>query len=325
MSFNIGLQIAVAVIGLLAVAWTVRKMRGRESTAARGSLGRIPVGRGDFPWQWALGAWLFASVGYVWMNHDLLPAFPLWIIASYALFITPLNSYVSARMVGLTGQAVTFPFLNQAVVLGSHYTRPRHLVAPLPLNDYGPNAQKFREIELTGTKFTSIVKLEVVMLPLILLMSFIYWGFLWHTSEIPSSQFPYVQRFWPLQANYQAIWTQINAAGGASWATHALKLNYIWMGSLLGAVLYGVTLVFRWPLLFFYGLIGGIGNFPHNTIPTFLGALLGRYYFARRFGAERWQMYAPVILAGFACGVGLIGMAAIALALISKTVNYLPF
>jgi hypothetical protein len=36
-------------------------------------------------------------------------------------------------------------------------------------------------------------------------------------------------------------------------------------------------------------------------------------------------MYAPVLFAGFACGMGLVGMAAIALALISKTVNYLPF
>ena len=36
-------------------------------------------------------------------------------------------------------------------------------------------------------------------------------------------------------------------------------------------------------------------------------------------------MYTPVLLAGFACGTGLIAMASIALALIAKSVNYLPF
>ena len=97
------------------------------------------------------------------------------------------------------------------------------------------------------------------------------------------------------------------------------------VGAAVALTLYGVTRLFNWPLLFFYGFLGGIGNLPHFTIPTFIGALLGRFYFAKRFGVERWSMYTPVLLAGFACGTGLIGMAAIALALISKTVSYLPF
>ena len=87
------------------------------------------------------------------------------------------------------------------------------------LNDYGPQAQRFREIELTGTKFTSILKLEAFMLPLILLFSFVYWGFLWHTNDIPSSQFPYAQKFWPLSVIQLSIWTQINSGNGATWAT----------------------------------------------------------------------------------------------------------
>jgi len=36
-------------------------------------------------------------------------------------------------------------------------------------------------------------------------------------------------------------------------------------------------------------------------------------------------MWAPVLLAGFSCGMGLIGMAAIALAIIGKSVSYLPY
>ena len=73
------------------------------------------------------------------------------------------------------------------------------------------------------------------------------------------------------------------------------------------------------------GMIAGTKAWPPHIISTFIGACLGRYYFVRRFGFERWTMYSPVLLAGFSCGAGLIAMASIALALIAKSVNYLPF
>lgn len=325
MSFGIGTQLAIAAIGLTSVIGTLVRSRGQENNARRGSLANVPAGRGDFPWVAAIGAWLLATIGYVILNHKLVPNFPFWIIVFYGLIWTPLNSYISARMIALTGSGVSFPFLSQAVVLRSGYTQPDIWFAPLPLNDYGGQAQKFREIELTGTKFTSILKLELFMLPLILIASFVYWQFLWHTSEIPSAQFTFAQKMWPQSAVQTAIWTQINAKGGANWALDALKPPLIGTGFALGLAIFGLIKLLNLPLLFFYGFIGGIGNIPHTAVPMFLGALLGRYYFARRFGMERWQMYTPVLLAGFSCGVGLIGMAAIALALISKTVNYLPF
>ncbi|MBM3277288.1 MAG: hypothetical protein FJY95_04305, partial [Candidatus Handelsmanbacteria bacterium] len=43
------------------------------------------------------------------------------------------------------------------------------------------------------------------------------------------------------------------------------------------------------------------------------------------FGEERWSSYAPILLAGYSCGVGLIGMTSIAVALISKAISQVVF
>ena len=45
----------------------------------------------------------------------------------------------------------------------------------------------------------------------------------------------------------------------------------------------------------------------------------------KRFGMRRWYMFNPVLAAGFACGVGLIGMGTVAIALVSKAVIVKPF
>lgn len=326
MSVGIGCQLAVAVIGFASVGAILFRSRAKENEVARGSLAKIPAGRGDFPIAAALGAWLLATLGFVALNHHLMPTFPIMIIAFYGLIWTPVNSYITARIIGLTGQpAGDVPFLNQAMVLSAHYQKPDIWFAPLPLNNYGGQTQRFRELELTGTKFTSIVKLEFFMLPLILLFSFVYWGFLWYTNDIPSSQFPYAQKIWPQYAVQTSIWSQINAPGGATWVKNAIKPDLIAWAGVASLIFYAFTRVINAPTLFFYGFVGNVTNLPHYTLPMFVGALLGRYYFAKVVGRERWQMYAPVLLAGYSCGMGLISMCAIALALISKTVSYLPY
>ena len=75
------------------------------------------------------------------------------------------------------------------------------------------------------------------------------------------------------------------------------------------------------PALLFYGAVGGLMVWPHQTIPMFFGAMLGRYYFARKFGEKKWRGYAPFLLAGYACGFSLIGMTSIAIVLIAKSIS----
>lgn len=113
--------------------------------------------------------------------------------------------------------------------------------------------------------------------------------------------------------------------GEVSWFAQAIRPTYIAGGAAGGLILYGIASLFKMPLLFYYGFMSGIRPVPCYTLPQLLGAWFGRRYMAKRYGIEQWQRYAPVLLAGFSCGTGLIGMASISLALIAKAVAKLPY
>jgi hypothetical protein len=326
MSVDIGLKIGVAIIGIgMAIAILRRYMMDRGRPAHRSFA--PPPGRGDFNWQLAIGAFFLCQAVYVFVGHELVPKFSLLVLLFFGFLYTPMMSYVSARLWGLAGRGVGLPYLKEAIFIKSGYKGIDIWFAPTALNDYGWAAQRFREVELTGTKFTSIFKAEAFMLPVLLLASFVFWAFFWYTSAIPSSQFPYAQMFWPLHVTYRVLW--MSATAGESEALKqflgAIRPVVIIPSAIGGVLLYLLMSAARVPVLFYYGLVGGVGDFIHASVPNLIGALLGKYYFAKRFGLHEWHRYAPVLLAGFSCGMGLIAMVAIAMGLITKSVSFLPF
>jgi hypothetical protein len=327
LSIGIGINIAVAVLGIALVIKALRA-NARNRHEQKFTLAPPVKGRGDIPIWIALGAWAFATGSYVIICRMLVPTFPVWLLLLFGFLWSPLNSYISARMQGITGRTVTVPYLKEASIVASGYQRVDIWYAPVPIMDHGQAAQRFREVELTGTKFTSLFKAEALMFLLLLPMSFFFWSFFWNGNPLPNAQFPYIQRFWPLQSQMAAVLQQINlprSHGEVSWFSAAVKPVYIVAGALGGLGIYGIFGFFKLPLLFFYGFAGGIGLFPANTVPQLAGAWYGRKFMARRYGEENWVRYAPVLLAGFSCGTGLISMISISLALIAKAVAKLPY
>jgi hypothetical protein len=55
-----------------------------------------------------------------------------------------------------------------------------------------------------------------------------------------------------------------------------------------------------------------------------IGALIG-IRLGKKYGQERWQAYAPILSAGFACGMGLIGMVSVAVTLMARAVTPLLY
>lgn len=327
LSVGIGVNLAIAILGIFLVFKAFKEAK-KFRNERRFSLAPPPPGRGDIPIWIALAAWLGSTACLVILCRWLVPNFPAWILIFFGFLWSPLNSYISARMIGLTGRGVGFPYLKEASVVTSGYQNVDIWYAPVPLADHGAVAQRFREVELTGTKLTSILYAEAAMFPIILITSFGFWAFFWNSTSLPSGAFPYAQKFWPIQAQMSSVLQQVNMPhpnGEVGWFAKAIKPSYIGLGTAGGLLTYGLFSLFKWPLLTFYGFAGGLGLYPANTIPQFLGAWFGRRYLAKRYGAENWARYAPVLLAGFSCGTGLVSLASISIALISKAVAKLPY
>ena len=105
----------------------------------------------------------------------------------------------------------------------------------------------------------------------------------------------------------------------------AIRGDYVSTGFTSSLAIYGVLWIAKMPSMWFYGIIAGIGNDPGIILPRLIGAVIGRFYMIKRFGLKRWFMFNPVLAAGFTCGVGLTGMAVVAISLVSKAVIVKPF
>ena len=501
MSFGIGTTIAIAIIGLYEVA---RGLIGAKA-ASGGSAPRTwepPSGRGDFPIWVAIGLYAVSAGGIILIASLLLEEFGrfVWFFLFFGFVFTPFQSFVNARLVGMVGQSVSIPYVREATIILSGYKGIDIWFMPFPLGNYGRQTQKFREIELTGTRFTSIIKAEVVMVPVMLFTSFLYASYIWKLAPIPSASYPFAQVMWRLRALQTCIWytgtlrsemavdesgtearwepsnlvadqwwywraravdpewvesrgkrgqagpwtdkqafytyfgegqphlvppmppralvsssanREVDAlgAGGSRqstgppvtalqpemdelpgirelvapavppgaleaavaeigivrtarpglraqsevplpagwqyyfladtdpnfsspwiqrstdepWLFRAIKPRIIGLGTTVALVSYIVLSLFGLPVLLVFGYVRALTTIPHWMVTEVIGALLARYYFSKKYGVKQWRTYAPVLAVGFACGMALMGMASISIALIQKSVSVLIF
>jgi hypothetical protein len=322
MSVSLGVGLPVMVLG---VFQTTKALMKRRDQRGEGTYIPTPEGRGDVPLWIAVGFWAVTSVAFVSVAHWLVPDFPLWIFITFAFIYTPFISYIGARMIGHAGMHVAFPPVAQAAYVLSGYKGIAVWWVGSQIHDFSSGAAKFREIELTKTTFTSYFAVEFIMFPITFVLSFAFWSVIWKLNPIPSSAYPFVMRMWPLQAYNACLW-QTATLQGHSTMLNAIKFDVIGWAAAGGGVLYYVVHALGGSPMWWYGMIGGLGAWPHQVIPTMTGALISRYYLANKFGGqEQWFKYAIVMNAGFACGIGLVGMAGVAVALINGAITQSPF
>lgn len=333
MSFNIGIALSIAVVGFYTL---YRGLKGFKKvvgeTGGKLDFKRLLVKnkeRGDISIWTSLGIYLFSTCSYIVICKLLVRDFPLWFFIGYGFIYTPIISYATARLEGMAGQAVNIPFVREAgFILAGRVSGYRGIdiwFAPIPVHNYGTATVGFRQIELTGTKLRSIIKTEFLVVPIILVASILFSHFIWSLSAVPSEAYPYANMFWDMSARQQLLMFS-STMGGESPFFDALNGGYVGLGLGMGLVLFVLLSALSLPTLLIYGLVRGLSQqYPQSLITEFVGAMLGRYYFARKFGRHWWRQYTVVLLAGYGCGVGLISAASVAVGMIAKSVTQLSY
>ncbi len=328
MSFGIGLGLAIAVVGIVHVFRSFRKSDLGPFRERFQALFKPPPGRGDFSIWLAIGIYIVSTLAYVALCSYLVPGFPWIFLVAYGFIYTPVIYYVSARMEGIAGQFVCLPMVREASFIAASkffgYVGIGIWYAPIPFHNYGKATQRWREIELTGTSFRSIIKAEILVVPVVLVASLLFSQYIWRLAPIPSSQYPYAQELWHLQA-LNTLLLQSATLEGDSPFFQALNVDYMALGLGLGVVTYCGLAALNLPIMLIYGVTRGLGqSTPHGIFLEIIGAFLGRYLFLKKYGVA-WRQYAPVLLAGFSCGMGLMGMLAMGFTLIMRSLRSLAY
>jgi len=106
--------------------------------------------------------------------------------------------------------------------------------------------------------------------------SLLFSQFIWRLAPIPSSQYPYAQELWHLQA-LNTLLMQTSTMEGNSMFYQALNGTTVFSGLSFGLLMYFVLSLFGLPILLIYGVVRGLGqSTPHGLILEVLGAFLGR-------------------------------------------------
>ena len=333
-SFAIGIGLAIAVAGF----WSVGRalMRAKRERAARAEQKAAagfgsPPGRGDIRPRWALTSYFITTSLYVTVSGFLLyltdgevfwPVIGVMLV--YAFIYTPLVAYVTARLEGIAGEVLNIPFVREAALILSGYRGVAVWFLPIPLYNYGQMTVMYRQCELTGTRFWSIWKSELLLMPIIVGGSLLFAHFIWGLGPIPSAQYLFAQEWWEVTAAQQSI-VFSSTLGGFTEFEQAFSGTYVLSGLVIGGIVFSGLAWAGAPVFLSYGLVRGMNQaLPFVVIPQFVGALIGRYYFRRRLGLK-WRQYVPVVFAGFSCGTGLIGTLGIGLTFVSKSVFTLPY
>ena len=305
-SFSVGVAIAIALMGFWSVfrAYTNARREARErgdNETAGEKLTDVPEGRGDIrPWI-IIAVYLLSTALYIGVSCWLLfitdgaVFMPLVLVMCiYAFFYTPLISYVTARLEGIAGEVLNIPFVREASFILSGYNGIAVWFLPIPLHNYGSMTVFYRSCELTGTKFWS--HLEVGNLPhpdhpdRIAGLCPLHLA----TRRHPRSQLPLrpgmvgghrraaiahflVHDGRPVQRVRAGPQRQLHRRGGRGRARVASSASR-------GSAPRRSSL---------YGVVKGLNQtLPFTIIPEFIGALIGRYYFQKKYGLQ-WRQYIP--------------------------------
>jgi len=170
--------------------------------------------------------------------------------------------------------------------------------------------------QMTETRFFDYVKTLLVLIPLTIVMGFIVMSLYQAMAPIPSFTFPATVNIWPelvLERNFIA--------------TNFLRLfkpELAVSAFIVLAVLTVASSVIRIPFFSPIALVLGFNTPPYFANALAIGYLIGAHLLQKKLKQDWWNQHKAVLLAGIACGYGIIATLTAVTTLISRALWYSP-
>jgi len=250
----------------------------------------------------------------------LVPGFPIYLFLLLTLPYAFIQGIIAARSVGITGQPLVLPYVQQGVYMLGYslgYQGIDVWFAPLVISTGGQGywIQWFKVADLTETTVSSFVKAFIIGIVVSLMSHFIFTQLFWSMAPIPSSTYPATQIFWPVNVSMSIVWV----------TRQLFVFKPLWLlGSfILSAVIFAFSEITHLPISLIGIATGASMPFP-MALSLFVGGVLGKII-SRIVGREWWSRSNALIVAGLTVGEGVIVGLVAGIAVIAKAMWTLPF
>ena len=312
---SVGFVFALATLTLV-TGWRSFVGAFKALTSARGG----SEGRLGFPsFKVILAMYLAGALGSVVLFQTLVPDFPV-VFSLATILLSFAIAVAGARARGETGLTISIPYLWNAIVLASGYPKvDAWFISPVIGGDSAPAwTESIKTALLTETKPIDFFKAYALTVVLYNIFSFIYVQFFWAIAPIPSSQFPYVMAYWPVQLISMGIWISREIV-----ASMALLL-YAYVGVLsIGAAGFLANRYLGLPFDF-TALVTGTQTIPPYAMAILMGSIIGKVI-ESRIGRESYMRNRNTVIAGLGMGLGIVVGIASAITLVLKSTWIKPF
>lgn len=252
----------------------------------------------------ALSTYLIPNLWYIWLF--------MWIVMPW------FQGFLAARATAETGLTVQVPYVREVLMLPSTAPGdPVPWVAPYyATSSAGIITHRVKVAEMLNARPLDYYEAYVILIPVAVVISFIFWSIFWMMAPMPSAFYPWTAIQWPVSS--------LNASLFISRAFDIFKPDVILgTAAVTWLVVQGVDLL---KISFFspIGFLAGVTSLPPYSFAYMIGAIIGKYL-ERRMGKDKWESRRSVMIAGVMCGEALALATAIAITIIGKVVTTKPF
>lgn len=309
---------------------------GRRMADASG-----PSGERTVSIKWLLFLFFGSIFFAVMLFRFLIPDFPWYFIAPFAVLWSFVFSMIDIRAKGDTGFRVDPPYVREGLIIGTNHLvkeqagqslSPGVWYAPWPISLGSAQwVEDFKVCELTRCRPRSYIKAAILGMLAGMAANLFFMSVFWSVAPIPSSTYPYAATILPVWTTQLCFWMSTTVEGarfgnrsGAEVVAQVFRFDWMVFAFLIFGGIYAVGRVFKKLDLSLIGLAVGMAMpLPFSTA-IFIGGLVA--WAVKRWKGEAWyESHRYVIVAGLGMGMGVVlGLFASVAALVNSLVS-LPY